>query len=318
MFARITGTGSYLPQNSVDNFMISKMVDTSDEWIKSRTGICSRHIAEIETVVDMSVKAAEKALECAKLDASELDMVVVSSVSAEQILPCVACEVQAQIGAVHAVCFDLNAACAGFMLAYQNALAQIKAGTAKKVLLIGAERLSNIVNWQDRGTCILFGDGAGAVILEATQSLEEEQILAVMHSDGSAGKVLTCNSGIGKQGPYHDFVCMDGREIYKFAVRQVPKVIKEVLTKSDQTLDEIDYFLLHQANSRIIEGIAKRLRQDIEKFPMNLMNHGNMSSASIPVLLDDLNRQGRLKRGMKLVIAGFGAGLTWGGMYLQW
>lgn len=318
MFARITGTGSYLPQNCVDNFKISKMVDTSDEWIRSRTGIASRHISEGETVVDLSVEAAKRAIEDAKLDVEELDMIIVSSVSAEQILPCVACEVQARIGAVHAVCFDMNAACAGFMIAYQNALAQIKAGTANKILLIGAERLSNIINWEDRGTCILFGDGAGAAILEAIPSAKQEPITAVMHSDGSSGKVLTCNSGLTDQGPYDDFVRMDGREIYKFAVRQVPKVIKEVLVQSHQEMDQIDYFLLHQANCRIIEAIAKRLRLDIKKFPVNLMDHGNMSSASIPVLLDDLNRQGRLKRGMKLIIAGFGAGLTWGGMYLQW
>jgi 3-oxoacyl-[acyl-carrier-protein] synthase-3 len=317
MFAKIAGTGSYLPAKLVDNEELSKTVDTSDEWIRTRTGVCSRHIANEDTVVSMSIAAAKEALLDADVSPEDIDLIIVSTVSSEQLLPCAACEVQAAIGAVNAACFDLNAACTGFISAYQVAAAQMKAGMIKKALLIGAECLSNIVDWTDRGTCILFGDGAGAAVV----TCENEDILipAILQADGSKGKVLSCNSGIGcEKAPYGKYVYMDGREIYKFAVKQVPKVIQQILKKAECEADEIDYFILHQANKRIIESIAKHLHQDLNKFPMNMMENGNMSSASIPVLLNQLNKQGRLKPGMKVIIAGFGAGLTWGGTYLEW
>lgn len=263
--------------------------------------------------------AAEKALEDAGITAEEIDLLIVSSVSSEQLLPCTACSVQKELGAVNAAAFDLNAACSGFIVAYQMAAGQIKAGLSKKALLIGVECLSNIVNWKDRGTCILFGDGAGAAVI----SVEEEgniEIPSVLHSDGSRGEVLTCKNPTGerKDGSLEGYVAMDGREIYKFAVRQVPAVIDEILEKAEKSVEEIDLFVLHQANRRIVEAIAKRLKQPIEKFPMDMMQNGNMSSASIPVLLDELKQEGKLQPGMKIIVAGFGAGLTWGGMYLEW
>lgn len=319
MFVKIKGTGSCLPEKVLDNAAISQLVDTNDEWIQSRTGIKSRHIVGKETAVSMAAVAAEKALEDAGITAEEIDLLIVSSVSSEQLLPCTACSVQKKLGAVNAAAFDLNAACSGFIVAYQMAAGQIKAGLSKKALLIGVECLSNIVNWKDRGTCILFGDGAGAAVI----SVEEEgniEIPSVLHSDGSRGEVLTCKSPTGerKDGSLEGYVAMDGREIYKFAVRQVPAVIDEILEKAEKSVEEIDLFVLHQANRRIVEAIAKRLKQPIEKFPMDMMQNGNMSSASIPVLLDELKQEGKLQPGMKIIVAGFGAGLTWGGMYLEW
>ena len=317
MFVKIKGTGSCLPEKVLDNAAISQLVDTNDEWIQSRTGIKSRHIVGKETAVSMA--AAEKALEDAGITAEEIDLLIVSSVSSEQLLPCTACSVQKELGAVNAAAFDLNAACSGFIVAYQMAAGQIKAGLSKKALLIGVECLSNIVNWKDRGTCILFGDGAGAAVISA----EEEgniEIPSVLHSDGSRGEVLTCKNPTGerKDRSLEGYVAMDGREIYKFAVRQVPAVIDEILEKAEKSVEEIDLFVLHQANRRIVEAIAKRLKQPIEKFPMDMMQNGNMSSASIPVLLDELKQEGKLQPGMKIIVAGFGAGLTWGGMYLEW
>ena len=318
MFVKIKGTGSCLPEKVLDNAAISQLVDTNDEWIQSRTGIKSRHIVGKETAVSMAAVAAEKALEDAGITAEEIDLLIVSSVSSEQLLPCTACSVQKKLGAVNAAAFDLNAACSGFIVAYQMAAGQIKAGLSKKALLIGVECLSNIVNWKDRGTCILFGDGAGAAVI----SVEEEgniEIPSVLHSDGSRGEVLTCKNPTGerKDGSLEGYVAMDGREIYKFAVRQVPAVIDEILEKAEKSVEEIDLLILHQANRRIVEAIAKRLMQPIGKFPMDMMQNGNMSSASIPVLLDELKQEGKLQPGMKIIVAGFGAGLTWGGMYLE-
>ena len=319
MFVKIKGTGSCLPEKVLDNAAISQLEDTNDEWIQSRTGIKSRHIVGKETAVSIAAVAAEKALEDAGITAEEIDLLIVSSVSSEQLLPCTACSVQKKLGAVNAAAFDLNAACSGFIVAYQMAAGQIKAGLSKKALLIGVECLSNIVNWKDRGTCILFGDGAGAAVI----SVEEEgniEIPSVLHSDGSRGEVLTCKNPTGerKDGSLEGYVAMDGRDIYKFAVRQVPAVIDEILEKAEKSVEEIDLFVLHQANRRIVEAIAKRLKQPIEKFPMDMMQNGNMSSASIPVLLDELKQEGKLQPGMKIIVAGFGAGLTWGGMYLEW
>lgn len=319
MFVKIAGTGSFLPERVVDNFEIARMVDTSDEWIQTRTGIRTRHIATDETVADMATEAAKRAVENAGIAPKEIDLIIVSTVSAEQSLPCVACEVQKALGADAAAAFDVNSACSGFVTGYQIAAGQIKSGLSKTALVIGSECLSNYVDWTDRGTCILFGDGAGAAILKADCAPEEIQIPSALHADGGMGGALTCSLGHGKDKvPYDEYYRMDGRAIFKFAVKKVPAVIHEVLDLSGHTVDEIDYFVLHQANKRIIDAIAKRLRQDKSKFPMNIMDNGNISSACIPMLLDDMNRKGVLKPGMKLVLAGFGAGLTWGGFYLEW
>lgn len=321
MSVRIIGTGSALPEKCVTNEDLTKLVETSDEWIRERTGIAGRHISTGETVTDLAAAACERALAAAGKSASEVDLLMVATCSPESGIPCVACQVQSRLGAVNAAAFDLNAACSGFLFALHTAWAYIETGIYRNVLIAGAEVLSKIVDWTDRGTCILFGDGAGAVLVE---KCEQGGILGfVQHADGTRGDVLKCDSRalinpyaeIPMQSPY---VEMDGREVFAFAVRQVSAGIREALERTGLTAEDVDLFVLHQANLRIIEGIAKRLGQDISKFPVNLDRVGNMSSASIPVLLDELNRAGRLKEGMTIVLSGFGAGLTWGACVMKW
>lgn len=313
----ICGTGSAVPVGILDNYDLANMVETNDAWIQERTGIVRRHIAQEETTVSMAVQAAKKALADAKMKAEELELILVSTISSNVILPCAACEVQKEIGAENAVCFDLNAACTGFVLAYNTACAYLAAGVYKNALVIGSECLSNLTNWKDRSTCILFGDGAGAAVLKAG---EGKSYLPVTHSDGSRGKALTCFSrhGGAEKDSSAFFMQMDGQAVFKFAVRSVPEAIGEVLQKNNIEQREIDWFLLHQANRRIVEAVAKRLGEPLEKFPMNLQEYGNTSSASIPILLDEMNHKGLLKSGQKIVLAGFGAGLTWGASILEW
>lgn len=334
MIGVIKGTGSCLPEKAVDNNELAQSMDTNDQWIRERTGIARRHVIDAETTATMAVKAAERALENAGVDAAEIDLIIVSTVSSNIVLPSTACEVQRCIGAVNAFCFDLNAACTGFLFALHTAQAYFHAGLVEKALIIGAESLSNLVDWSDRGTAILFGDGAGAAVLAGA---EGELPGMVMHSDGVKGEVLTCqNRFAGRISGYvgrakqmelqanqigqnqEAYIQMDGQEVFKFAVRQVPKCIAELLEQCSMSAEEIDYYILHQANARIVESIAKRMKVDISRFPMNLMEYGNTSSASIPILLDELNRSGTLQKGMKLVLAGFGAGLSWGASYMEW
>lgn len=320
MSIKIIGTGSALPEKCVTNDDLARLVDTSDQWVRERTGIGSRHISMGETVAELAATACERALQDAGRAPSDVDLLLVATCSPESGIPCVACQVQERIGAGKAVAFDLNAACSGFLFALHTAWAYMEAGVYRNVLIVGAEVLSKLVDWTDRGTCILFGDGAGAVLAEYSGG---GIFRFVQHSDGTRGRVLACDSR-PLVNPYVDIpmadphVRMDGREVFAFAVRQVPEGINEVLAQAGLTVDDIDLFVLHQANYRIIEGIAKRLKQDIGKFPVNLERVGNMSSATIPVLLDELKREGRLKEGMKVVLSGFGAGLTWGACVIGW
>lgn len=320
MRGKICGTGAYAPENYYDNNDIAKMVETSDEWIRERTGIVRRHIADGDTTVSLAVKAAEAALENGKVKPEELDLILVSTITPNTIIPCTACEVQKEIGAVNATCFDMSAACSGFLFAYNTAQAYIAAGIYRTILIIGSETLSNIINWEDRGSCILFGDGAGAAVVRA----EEGNIFpCVTHSDGVKGEVLACESRQQKgweekEVSKQTYVSMDGQEVFKFAVKKVPEVIKELLDQTEYTANDIDWFVLHQANQRIIESVAKRMKVDINKFPMNISEFGNTSSASIGILLDEMNRSGKLKNGQKIVFAGFGAGLSWGATLAEW
>lgn len=320
MIGKICGTGSYAPANYYDNNDLAQMVDTNDEWIQERTGIVRRHIIEDDTTVSMAVKAARRAVENSQIKAEELDLILVSTLSSDTILPCAACEVQRELGAVNAVCFDLNAACSGFVFAYNTAQAYIAAGMYERILIIGSESLSNLINWEDRGTCILFGDGAGAAVLKAEQG---ESLPFVAYADGAKGGVLTCDSRHKKgwkdiSEDKSTYVYMDGKGVFKFAVKKVPEMINELLEKAGLEETDIDWFVLHQANKRIIESVAKRLKTDIKKFPMNIEEYGNTSSASIPILLDEMNQKGILKPGQKIIIAGFGAGLTWGASLINW
>lgn len=293
-------------------------VETSDDWIRERTGIESRHIAKEESCVSLAAGAAKRALERANVTADAIDLLLVSTISSEYVMPCAACEVQAAIGADKAVCFDLNAACSGFILAYNTAVSGIEAGLYQTALVIGSECMSHLISWKDRSTCILFGDGAGAVLLKAS---ERRSYLPVAHSDGRQKAALTMRS---RHDGGRDFLAaeydlqMDGQAVFKFAVRKVPEVIREVLEKNHLRMEDIRYFLLHQANRRIIEAVARHLGIAVEKFPMNVAHCGNTSSASIPILLDELNHEGKLQKGDRLVLAGFGAGLTWGATVVEW
>ena len=322
----ICGTGSYVPPYSMDNNDIAKLVETSDEWIRERTGVVRRHIIEEETTVSMAAEAGRLALADAGVDAKDVDLILVSTISSNVILPCAACEVQKILGADHATCFDLNAACTGFLLGYNTAVAYLESGVYQTALVIGSESLSNLTNWSDRGTCILFGDGAGAAVIRAG---EGRHYLPVTHSNGAKGEALTCKSRHDHNGltrklepenmaaPEYSMQ-MDDQAVFKFAVRSVPQAVEEVLEKNQVAQEEISCYILHQANRRIVEAVAKRLGEPIEKFPMNLQEYGNTSSASIPILLDELNRAGKLEKGRKIVMAGFGAGLSWGASILEW
>lgn len=309
------------------------MVETSDEWIRERTGIGERHVSVGETVVTLGSEAACKALEQAGKRAEEIDLILVATCSPEQYLPCCACQVQAAIGAVNALAFDVNAACSGFLFALNTADAYLRTGLAENALVIGSEVLSKLVDWTDRCSCILFGDGAGAVVVERCEA--SPGILGrALHSDGTGGGVLQCGAR-ELTTPYartsaaktdqkqqtddrEHYIQMDGQEVYRFATRRVPQCIEEALADAGLAVPDIDLFVLHQANARIIDAVAKRLHADREKFPTNLERVGNLSSASIPVLLDELHRQGKLHRGDRIVLAGFGAGLTIGACVMTW
>lgn len=319
MVGKIYGTGSYVPSHVMDNDDMAKIVETSDEWIRERTGIGRRHIIEDETTSYMSGQAALRAVEQSGIDPAEIDMVIVATSSSETIFPCAACEVQKTVGALGAVGYDLNAACTGFVLAFNSAQAYISAGIYRTILVVGAESMSNMLDWTDRSTCILFGDGAGAVLLRAE---EGTPVHMAAHSDGVKGVALTELSrhrkGWEQEENKESYMHMDGQAVFKFAVRKVPEIIEEVLEQTDTTLEEIDYFILHQANRRIIEAVAKRLKTDLSKFPMNLEEYANTSAATVPILLDELNRKGMMKKGQKLMLAGFGAGLTWAACLIEW
>ena len=323
MAIRIIGTGSYLPKKVADNHFLSTIVDTDDEWIRQRTGIKERHLSNgKEGTTYMATHAAEAALENAGITADELDMIIVATVSADTYVPSTSCQVQGAIGAIRATCFDLNAACSGFLFAMNTAYAYIEMGMAKTILIIGAETLSREVDCSDRSSCILFGDGAGAAIMRQEEG-KGGLIASVTGSDGSQGDVLTCK-GRGIQNPFHqskrkkDYLRMEGQAVFRFAVTMVPRCIKQILKKTGYDTEDIKFFVLHQANVRILELIAKRLKVDIDKFPMNLDRYGNTSSASIPILLDELNRNNLLEPGDKIVLSGFGGGLTWGAVLIEW
>lgn len=320
MTIRIMGTGSYLPENIVTNDDLARIMDTSDEWIASRTGIRARHLVKEETTAQMSAEAAKKALDEAGMKAEDLDLIIVGTLSGDYVTPSTACEVQAILGAEKAVAFDINAACSGFMFAMNTAYAYIHSGIYQNALVIGAETLSKLMDWNDRSTCVLFGDGAGAAVVRADKT---GLIHFTQGADGSKGMVLSCrgrmnNNPLVKNSLKPDYVSMDGQEVYKFAVSTVPASIQKVLEEAGLEVTDIKYFLLHQANIRIIQSVAKRLKADMNKFPTTLEHCGNISAGSVPILLDEVHKKGMLQRGDKLVMAGFGAGLTWSAAVIEW
>ncbi|MBO5372761.1 MAG: ketoacyl-ACP synthase III [Lachnospiraceae bacterium] len=321
MKTRICGTGSALPKLVVTNDDLSKIMDTSDEWISSRTGIRSRHLAVEENLTGLATEAAKQALEESGIKAEELDMILAATLSADNICPSLSCELQRELGAVNAVAFDINAACSGFLFALQTADAYIKTGMHKKILLVGGEILSKLMDWNDRSTCVLFGDGAGAAVVQAD---EDGGVLAnVQGADGAKGEALVVenrkvNNPYVTNSKELSYTFMNGQEVYKFAVKTVPKAILEAVEKAGLTVEDIDLFVIHQANMRIIESVSKRLKVSMDKFPTSLEECGNISAGSVPILLDKVNKKGMLKKGDKVVLAGFGGGLTWGASVLTW
>jgi 3-oxoacyl-[acyl-carrier-protein] synthase III len=324
--AHIIGWGVYLPSELVTNDDMAKIVDTSDEWIRSRTGIEERRrAAPDETTASMAIQAARKAIEVARIMPSDIDMVIVATVTPEYIcFPATACLVQDAIGATHAAAFDLSAGCSGFIYAMAMAANAITGGGMKHVLVIGAETLSRILNWQDRDTCVLFGDGAGAVIVSASPA-PGGILSTVMGSDGSGAESLIVHAG-GSKRPISaeamaegaHYLYMDGREVFRFASRIMGQAAKEAAEKANLTLEQIDLFIPHQANLRIINSAAKFLHLPEEKVYVNLQKYGNTSAASIPIALAEAADTGRINKGDHLILVGFGAGLTWGAIALQW
>lgn len=323
--ARITGTGSYIPEKVLTNADLEKFLDTSDEWIRTRTGITERRVAaDHENTSDLATKAAERALEMAGVKAEELDGIVVGTITGDYPWPATACIVQANLGAVNAGAFDVSAACSGFLYALSTASDRIQAGNAKKILVIGAEILTRICDWEDRNTCILFGDGAGAVLLEASEG--DHGILSThLHADGTQLELLYQPGFATRIVPSIEaferkehFLKMQGNEVFKVAVRSMADAGKEALAANGMTADDVSLFIPHQANLRILEATAKRLKLTDERTYINVDRFGNTSGATIPIALDEANRAGRIKDGDILLFDAFGGGFTWASALVRW
>ena len=321
----ISGTGSYVPEKILTNNDLSKMVDTSHEWIVSRTGIEERRIAPKNMASsDLSTEAAKRALEDANLKPEEIDLIIVATVTPDYNFPSTACIVQKNIGAVNAAAFDLNAGCTGFVYGVATGANFIKMGIYEKVLIIGGETFSRIMNWGDRNTCVLFGDGAGACVLERCE--EGYGILAYeLGSDGSNHESLIQPGGGSREPASVDslannlhYLHMDGKEVFKFAVRAMERSSMKTLELANMDIDELDFLVPHQANIRIIDSARKKLNLPEEKVCVNLNKYGNMSSASIPVALDEAIKNHRIKKGDSVLLVAFGSGLTWGSIILRW
>lgn len=318
-YAKILGTGSYLPANRVSNEDLAKKVDTSDEWITTRTGIKFRHIAdEQEKTSDLAARAAEKALADAGVASEEIDLIVVATATPDMQFPSTATIVQQKLGITNGcAAFDVQAVCAGFMYALNTANAYIKSGMAKRALVIGAETFSRIVDWEDRTTCVLFGDGAGAVVLGASE--EAGIIHSKLHADGNYLDLLNVPAQIANgQVCGSPFVKMDGPGVFKFAVKMLAKVAEEVLEESGYTADQIDWIVPHQANRRIIESTAKHLGLSMDKVILTVQDHGNTSAASVPLALDVGIREGKIQRGQNLLLEGIGGGFAWGAVLVKY
>lgn len=311
--AKITGTGSYLPEKILTNKDLESIVDTTEDWIFARTGIKQRHIAaEHETASSLAEQAALKALEAANLDASEIDLIIIGTSSPDRIFPSTACILQTKLGVGDCAAFDVQAACSGFIYALGTAYQFIKAGGAKKALVIGTEVNSRILNWKDRGTCIIFGDGAGAVILEAS---EEQGVLSThLHSDGQYQDLLYINNPINSQKEDLDqaFMHMSGNDVFKVAVRTLGQIVDKTLEANNMQKSDVDWLVPHQANIRIISSVAKKLKMPLEKVVLTIEKQGNTSAASIPLALDQAVRDGRIKKGDTVLMEAFGGGFVWG------
>ncbi len=319
--ARITGTGSYLPERVLTNQDLEKMVDTTDEWIRERTGIRKRHlVADDQTTSDLAERAARRALEAAGREADEIDLIVVATTTADRVFPSTACLVQQRLGAFGCPAFDVQAVCTGFVYALGVAEKFIRTGGARRALVIGAESFSHIVDWSDRSTCVLFGDGAGAVVLEAS---EEAGVLSThLHADGRFDELLQVPAGISEHPERlregRAFVEMRGNEVFKVAVRTLGRIVDETLAANGLEKSDVDWLVPHQANTRIIAATAARLELPMERVVVTVGEHGNTSAASIPLALDTAVRDGRIQRGDMLLMEAFGGGFTWGSALVRY
>ena len=323
---KIIGTGHYVPEKILTNDDVAKIVDTSDEWIVSRTGIRERHIAaDDQATSDLCVDAAKNALESAGVSADSIDLIIVATLTPDKPFPNTATILQRKIGATKAACFSLEAACTGFVYGLEVASAMLKSGSMKRALVLGAEKLSSIVNWEDRNTCVLFGDGAGAAVLEAVDAEENGYLSGVLASDGNYENILQTELG-GSAFPLtaeninsvDRYLKMSGREVFKLAVTNMANAVKEALEAAGLTLADVDWLIPHQANVRIISAVGDRVGIDPEKVFINVQNYGNTSAASIPIAFDELARSGKLTRGQVVVFVAFGGGLTWGANVLRY
>ena len=315
IYSKIAGTGGYLPERIMENTELEQMVDTSDEWIKSRTGIHKRHIAaENETTCDLAEHAARLAMEAASITADEIDLIIVATTTPDLIFPSTACLLQERLGVSGTAAFDVQAVCTGFIYALSIADKFIKTGASKNALVVGAETLSNIIDWTDRDTCVLFGDGAGAVVLEASD--QPGIVSRVLHADGQHKDLLKVPAGIStdyaavKDG--NAFIEMQGNEVFKMAVNTLGRIVDETLAANNLDKHDIDWLIPHQANTRIISATAKKLDMLMDKVVVTVDQHGNTSAASVPLALDEAVRDGRIQRGDKLLLEAFGGGFTWG------
>ncbi len=321
----LAGIGAHVPARCISNDDIATLVDTSDEWIQSRTGIKTRYVVSgDESVADLAIEAATQALASAGMQGSEVELIIVASSTPDTIYPAVACQVQTAIGAVNAAGFDMALACSGFVYGLIVAQQFLKTGMCKTALVIGADIHSRYTNWHDRNTCILFGDGAGAALLKAEHGAPDNILASDLHLDGTKGMELTLFTQaencplVEPKTPVNDYVYMNGREVFKFAVGVVPKSIQEVLNRAGLKIEEIDHVILHQANIRIMQAMSEKLNIPEERLIVNLDRFGNTSAASIPIALNEAVLQGRVKPGDLMVMCGFGAGLAWATSVMRW
>ena len=322
--ANITAVGKYLPKNILSNTDLEKMVDTNDEWIRTRTGIQERRIVDKgQASVDMSINAIQQILDSRDLDPTEIDAIIVGTVTPDMLFPSCAALIQHQIGATNAWGYDLSAACSGFIFALQSGSALIESGQCEKVIIVGVDTMSSILDYEDRNTCILFGDGAGAVLLEPSEKYGI--IDGIMRVDGGGGEFLKIPGGGSLHRTTHEtvdkkmhYIQQEGRTVYKFAVKGMADVSYEVASRNNLTNDDIDLFIPHQANKRIIDAAAKRLGLPDEKVLINIDKYANTTAATIPIGIVEAVETKRLKKGDNLILASFGAGFTWGATYIKW
>ncbi len=320
-YARISGTGSYLPEKVLTNFDLEKFVDTSDQWIRERTGIEKRHVAiEGQLTVDLAERAARNAIDAAGIKPQDIDLIIVATTTPDRIFPSTACLLQSRLDIHGCPAFDIQAVCTGFVYALGVAEKFIQSGSAKRALVVGAETLSRLLNWNDRGTCVLFGDGAGAVVLEAD---EETGILSThLHADGDYEALLRVPYGVSQgfeaMDDINSKIEMRGNEVFKMAVNTLGRIVDETLAANDLDKSDIDWLVPHQANIRIIQATARKLKMPMERVVVTVQEHGNTSAASVPLALDTAVRDGRIQRGEMLLLEAFGGGFTWGSALLRY